>query len=299
MNDDNTLWWMLQVQLPARNEDQLQLFTNPIPRPDLLKKSFSIIPQSIRIQKGNCLWGLADLNIISNTLYSFQLTVRPPFPRIAEEPEPGHLEETKDPRFFTLCVLHIPLQMIVVHRSSYVSRYARSAKTFASIFSELLTEAVRVLDMEAHYGVEVEPIAQLGSFVEWVKSIDILKKIIIRHTGPNLPAGASDLISEIRDTANKYRRALHSRDVELIANAPKVDEKEVEELDEAAADRRLKLRAYGIRKGVGTSWSSKTKPVPETAIMPLNEDQLDDTELVAHSIEAYVEERIDRNRIEE
>lgn len=299
MYDENTLWWMLQLQLPAKNENQLNLFTSPIPRSDLIRKSFSIIPQSIRIRRGNCLWGLADLNKLTNDLFSFQLTLRPPFPRIAEEPEPGHLEKTKDPRFFTLSVLHLPTQIIVVHRSSYISRYARSAKTFASIYSELLKEAVKSLDMETHYEVEVDPIAQLGSFVEWVKSIDILNKIIIRHTGPNLPAGASDLISNIRDTANRYRKALHSRDVEMIANAPKLNEDEIEELDEAAADRRLKLKARGVRSGVGTSWSSKTKPVPETAIMPINEDQLSEPQFAAKSIQTYIEERFNRDRIEE
>ena len=294
MYDENSLWWMLQLQLPARNEDQRQLFTSPISRPDLISKSFSLIPRSIRIHKGNCLWGFADLNKYTGDLYTFKLTVRPPNTSIAEEPEPGHLKETKDPRFYTLSLIHIPKQIIFVHRSPYVSRYARSANTFASIYMELLKKAVDSLNMRGHYDVEVEPIAQIGSFVEWVKSIDVLKKILIRHTGPNLPTGASNLIATIRESANRYKKALHSKDVEMIANNPKLEKEEVEELDEAAADRRLKLKARGIKSGIGTSWSSKTKPVPETAIMPINEDQLEDTKLVAQRISAYIDDRFDR-----
>ncbi len=299
MDDEKTLWWMLQLQLPQKNGGQLQLFTDPIPRPELIRKAFTIIPRTIRTRKGDCIWGLADLNAPSENLFVFKLTVRPPNAKIAEEPEPGYLEETKDPRFFTIGVIHIPLQIIVVNRSSYVSRYAKSAKTFATIFTSLLQGAIKELDMEEHYGVEVDPIAQVGSFIEWVNSIDVLKKIIIKHTGPNLPAGASDLVTTIRDTANRYRNALHSKDVEMIANAPIIQDREVEELDEAAAERRLKMRAQGVRAGVGTSWSSKTKPVPETAIMPLNEDQLGDSSLVSQRISIYIEHRFNKGQIEE
>lgn len=294
MYDQNSLWWMLQLQLPARNEDQIQLFTTPISRPDLISKSFSLIPHSIRIHKGDCLWGFADLNKYTDDLYTFKLTVRPPKTSIAEEPEPGHLKETIDPRFYTLSLIHIPKQIIFVHRSPYVSRYARSANTFALIYMELLKKAVDSLNMRDHYSVEVEPIAQIGSFVEWVNSIDVLKKILIRHTGPNLPTGASNLIATIRESANRYKEALHSKEVEMIANNPKLVKEEVEELDEAAADRRLKLKARGIKSGVGTSWSSKTKPVPETAIMPINEDELEDTEMVAQRINTYIDDRFDR-----
>jgi hypothetical protein len=298
MDDEKTLWWILQIQLPAKNENQFQLFTSPIPRQDLIKKAFSIIPQSIRVHKGNCIWGLADLSGPSDDLYAFKLTVHPPNAKIAEEHEPGHLEETKDPRFFTVCVLHIPLQIIVVNRSSYVSRYAKSAKTFADIFTDLLKDSVRALNMNMHYDVEIDPIAQMGSFIEWFKSIDELKKIIIKHTGPNLPDGNSDLVASIKESANKYRNTLHSRDVEMIANSPSLQQIEVEELDEAAADRRLKFRAQGVRAGVGTSWSSKTKPIPETAIMPINEEQLSDSTLVFQSIKNYINNRFNRDQIE-
>ena len=106
MENENTLWWILQLQLPGRNENQLDLFSKPIPRPDLIRKVFSLIPQNIRIHRGNSMWGLADLKIINEDLFTFKLIVRPPFSRIAEEPEPGYLEETKDPRFFTPSILH-------------------------------------------------------------------------------------------------------------------------------------------------------------------------------------------------
>ncbi|RJQ24375.1 hypothetical protein C4565_09920 [Candidatus Parcubacteria bacterium] len=299
MDDEKTFWWMLQLQLPAKNENQLQLFSSPIPRQDLIRKVFTLIPKSIRIYKGEYVWGLADLNIQTDDVYTFKLTVRPPNAKIAEEPEPGHLEETKDPRFYTVCVLHIPLQIIVVHRSSYVSRYAKSAKTFAAIFAELVKDSINSLDMEPHYGVEVDPIAQMGSFIEWMSSIDKLKKITVKHAGPNLPAGSSSIVTSIRETANKYRNVLHSRDVEMSANYPKLDETEVEELDEAAAERKLKFRAQGVRGGVGTSWSSKTKPIPETAIMPINEDQLSESKLVSQSIKIYIENRFSRDQIHE
>jgi len=299
MENENTLWWILQLQLPGRNEKQLNLFSKPIPRPDLIRKSFSLIPQSIRIHRGNSLWGLADLKIINEDLFVFKLIVRPPFAHIAEEPEPGHLEETKDPRFFTLSTLNVPKQIIVVHRSIDVSRYARSAKTFASIYEALLEKAVASLEMQNHYGVEVDPIAKIGSFVEWINSIDALKKITIKHSGPNLPAGASSLVSTIRDIANRYKKALNSKDVELVANDPKLDKEEVKELDVAVAERRLKLRALGVKSGVGSSWSSSEKPVPETAIMPLSEDQLEDTQTAARRIDAYIDERFNRDKIEE
>jgi hypothetical protein len=298
MDNENTLWWILQLQLPGRNENQLDLFP-PIPRQELIRKSFSLIPQSIRIHRGNSIWGLADLQKINEDLFTFKLIIRPPFARIAEEPELGRLEETKDPRFFTLSVLHVPKQIIVVHRSSDVSRYARSAKTFASIYKELIEKALESFEMQYHYTVEVEPIAKVGSFVEWINSIDVLKKIIIKHTGPNLPAGSGGLVSTIRDTANRYKKALKSKDVELVANEPKLDEKEVEEIDMAVADRRLKLRARGVKSGVGSSWSSSEKPVPETAIMPLTEDHLEDTQMAAHRIDTYINERFDRDEIEE
>lgn len=298
MENENTLWWIFQLQLPGRNEKQFNLFSEPIPRADLIRKSLSFIPQNIRIHRGESLWGLADLKKINEDLFVFKLIIRPPFTRIAEEPEPGFLEETKDPRFFTLSVFYVPKQIIVVHRSPDVSRYARSAKTFAEIYERLFEKAVESLEMQYHYSVEVDPIAKFGSFVEWVNSIDLLKKITIKYTGQNLPDGAGNLVSTIRDTANRYKKALNSKDVELVANDPKLDKEEVHELDAAVADRRLKLRARGLKSGVGSSWSSSEKPVPETAIMPLTEDQLEDAQMTARRIVTYIDERFDRDKIE-
>ena len=299
MKNENTLWWILQLQLPGRNEKQPNFFSEPIPRPDLIRNSLSFIPQNVRIHRGESLWGLADLRIINEDLYMFKLIVRPPFTHIAEEPELGFLEETKDPRFFTLSVFYVPKQIIVVHRSPDVSRYARSAKTFAEIYERLFEKAIESLEMQNHYSVEVDPIAEVGSFVEWVNSIDLLKKITVKYTGQNLPTGAGNLVSTIRDTANRYKKAFNSKDVELVANDPKLDKEEVEELDAAVADRRLKVRAHGLKSGVGSSWSSSEKPVPETAIMPLTEDQLEDAEMTARRIATYIDERFDRDKIEE
>lgn len=299
MEDGNTLWWILQLQLPGRNEKQLGLFSEPIPRPELIRSALSLIPQQIRIHRGDSLWGLADLTKASEDIFVFKLIVRPPFTRIAEEPEPGHLEETKDPRYYTLSVLHVPKQIIVVHRSADVSRYARSARTFADIYRGLFEKAIESLEMQHHYGVEVDPIAKFGSFVEWVNSIDILKKIAIKYTGQNLPSGAGVLVSTIRETASRYKKALNSKDVELVATEPILDNEEVEELDAAVADRRLKLRASGIKSGVISTWSSSDKPVSETAIMPITEDQLDDAKMTARRMAEYIDDRFDRDKSEE
>lgn len=288
--DEKTLWWILQIQLPKRHGKQLDLFSDPMPRPELLRKSFSVIPESIRISRGSNNWGFADLSKITNDLFSFYLTVRPPYARIAEEPQPGHLQESKEPRFYTLCVVNIAKQVVMVHKTSDVSRYARSARTFADIFQELLESAIKHCDMVHHYTVEVDPIAKTGSFIEWVNSIDYLKKIIIKHTGPNLPSGASNLITSIKDVAKKYQQSLKSRDVELVANEPELDDEEIVEIDKAVSDRRLKLRARGVKSGVGTTWSSSKKPRPETAIMPISEEQLQNNEAVANRINIYLNE---------
>lgn len=290
MNFENTFWWLLQVQFPARHGKQQDLFSKPTPRDELLRQAISLIPSEIRATRGLATWGFADLTKVSDDLFTFYLTIKPPYARIAEEPEPGYLEDSIDPRYYTLCVVNIPMQIIMVHKSSDVSRYARSAKTFADIIRDLLEKAVKSLNMSNHYLVEVDPLAKTGSFTEWVASLDHLKKITIKHTGSNLPAGASDLITNIRESAKKYKNALKSRDVELVANEPDINDEEVEELDKAVADRRLKLRARGIKSGVGTTWKSSEKPIPETAIMPINEEQLINKHMVASRIDDYLQE---------
>jgi hypothetical protein len=290
---DKTQWWLLQVQLPERYGKQQDLFSTPIPRQDLLRQSVSLIPENIRISRGNSTWGLADLVKINDDLFSFYLTIRSPYARIAEEPEPGHLKDAKDPRYYTLCIINIPKQIVMVHKTSDVSRFARSARTFADIFQELLEKAVSSLNMGQHYLVEVDPIAKTGSFVEWVNGLDILKKIIIKYTGSNLPSGASNLIADLKESAKQLKSALKSKEVELVANEPALNDEEVVELDRAVADRRLKLRARGIKSGVGTTWSSSEKPIPETAIMPIDEDQLHDEVAVARRIDIYINARFE------
>jgi len=181
----------------------------------------------------------------------------------------------------------------MVHKAPDVSRFAKSARTFADIFQELLEKAVNSLNMDQHYLVEVDPIAKTGSFVEWVNSLDILKKIIIKHTGSNLPSGPSTLIADLKESAKKLKNSLKSKDVELVANEPELDDEEIIELDRAVADRRLKLRAKGMKSGVGTTWSSREKPIAETAIMPINEEQLHDGSGVARRIDIYINERFE------
>lgn len=289
MSFGDTFWWLLQVQFPCRHGEQQDLFSKPIPRSKLLRQSVILIPSEIRATRSLATWGFADLTKISEDLFTFYLTVKPPNARIAEEPEPGHLEDSVDPRYYTLCVVNISKQIIMVHKSSDVSRYARSARTFADIFQDLIEKAVKYLKMSDHYLVEVDPLAKTGSFVEWVASLDLLKKITIKYTGANLPSGASDLVTSIREAAKKYKNALKSREVELVANEPDINEKEIVELDKAVAERRLKLKAKGIKTGIGTIWKSSEKPIPETAIMPINEDQMRDKQMVAIMVNVYLD----------
>ncbi|MDD4352775.1 MAG: hypothetical protein PHU71_07435 [Candidatus Gracilibacteria bacterium] len=291
---DKTIWALLQIQLPDRRyEKQVNLFLSQIDRDTLLRKAFSLIPEKVKISRGSATWGLADLLKINDDLFSVYLTIRPPDARIAEELKPGHLQDTKDPRFYTLCVINIPHQIIMVHRASDISRYARSVNTFADIFEALLKDAIRLLNMEEYYLIEVDPIAKTGSFIEWFNNLDSLKKIIIRYTGPNLPSGASNLIESIRESARKYKNALKSRDVELVANEPDLNSEEVHELDQAIADRRLKLKAKGTKSGIDTTWNSSKKPIPETAIMPIDQEQLKNEKSVAERLNVYINNRLE------
>jgi hypothetical protein len=183
----------------------------------------------------------------------------------------------------------------MVHRGADVSRFARSAKTYADIFQELLEKAVTELQMKDYYLVEVDPIAQAGSFIEWVRNQDKLQKIIIKHTGSNLPSGASNLINDIRESAKQYQHALKSKDVELVANEPELNDEEISELDKAAAERRLKLRAKGIKADVSTTWSSSEKPIPETAKMPIGEEILLEESYAAERINIYINKRFEES----
>ena len=69
MENENTIWWILQLQLLMRNENQLSLFSELIPRHDLIRKSLSFIPPNIRIHRGQSLWGIADLKEITKDLF--------------------------------------------------------------------------------------------------------------------------------------------------------------------------------------------------------------------------------------
>ena len=290
MLENETRWWMFQIQYQERHPGQLNLLSQPLPRGELLQKSLELIPSSIRTIWGNRTWGLADLVHFSPDVLAAELTVRPPLGRLAEEPRPGVLENAREPRFFTPIVVHIPLQIIVVHRASDVSRFARTAKAFAAVFYDLLNEALQKLDMDQHYVLEVEPIAKTGSFVEWFKSLDHLNRIVVHYVGPNLPARPGSLVQSIRETANSFKNSLHSETVDLIANEPKLDESDVDEIDQAVADRRLRIRARGTRSGIGTNWSSRDKPEAETAIISLTEDKLASPMATSEIISNYLED---------
>lgn len=296
MEKDNTFWWVLQLQLLLKSERQLNLFPEEfIPRSNLIEQALEHIPKHVRIMRHDSKWGLANLERVHVGLYTFKLFVRPPFTLIAEEPKPGVLDENIDPRYFTTSVLHLSKQMIVVQKSSDVSRYARSAKTFAEIYKKLFQDAIALFKMDKYYEVEVEPIAKFGSFVEWINSIDKLKKIVVKYSGQNLPAGPGNLVSEIKNTASQYMKVLNSKDVELAANEPKLDNEQIVALDAAVAGRKLKLRAHGIKESVSSSWSSSDKPVPESLMVDLTPEQLSDTTQTAQKISKYIQKRFHKN----
>jgi len=277
------------VEFQEKHPGQLSLLSKPMPRDELFRKSLLMIPASIRATRKDRMWGLADLNKLNEDVLAGKLTVRPPLGRIAEEPKPGVLEGAHEPRFFTPAVAYIPLQIIAVHRAAEVMRFARSAKSFASIFYDLLSEAVHQLNMDQHYVLEIEPIAKTGSFVEWYHSLDQLNRIVIHYVGPNLPSRPGTLVNAIRETANSFKNELRSETVDLIANEPNLEESDVEELDRATAERRLRMRAKGTRSGIGTNWSSKDRPEPETAHVPLTDEELADPNATASKITSYLE----------
>jgi len=290
MDDNQTRWWMLQVQFQERYPGQLNLLSQPFPRDELLRKCFELIPTSIRTAKGVNLWGLAELVHVSHNIMLADLTVRPPQSNIAEEPEPGVLEETLEPRFFAPIVVHIPLQIIAVNRGTDVSRFARSAKAFAAIFYDLISKAMQILDMSQHYVLDVEPIAKTGSFVQWYKSLDKLDRIAVHYVGLNLPSSPGSLVQSIRETAHSFRDTLRSATVDLIANEPQLVESDVEELDQAVSDRRLRIRAKGTRSGIGTNWSSSDRPEPETIQVPLTQEEITDSSSISTKIAGYLED---------
>lgn len=286
---DDTRWWMLQVQFQERYPGQLNLLTEPLPRDELFRECLRLIPANIRVPKKDQTWGLANLVEDGTDIFSANLIVKPPYAHIAEEPEPGVLEETQEPRYFTQIVAHIPLQILTVHRASEVTRFARSAKSTAAIFYDLFKEAISRLKMDEFYELEIEPIAKTGSFVQWFNTLDQLNRIFIHYVGPNLPSRPGSLVESIKETAKSFKNSLKSETVDLIANEPHLDDEDVDEIDKAVAERRLRLRAHGKRAGIGTSWSSSTRPEAETVRISLEEEELSSSRIISKKIKDYLE----------
>lgn len=293
---DQSRWWMLQVEFQEKYPRQLSLLSSAMPRDELFRESLLMIPTSIRATRKDRMWGLADLAKLNQNTLAGKLTVRPPLGHIAEEPEPGVLEGAHEPRFFTPIVVHVPLQIIAVNRAAEIMRFARSARAFARVFYDLLSDAMHRLEMDQHYVLAIEPIAKTGSFVQWYHSLDQLHRIVIHYVGPNLPSRPGSLVNAIRETANSFKNELRSETVELIANEPTLEEADVEELDRAAAERKLRMRARGTRSGIGTNWSSRDRPEPETAHVPLSGEELADPRAAAGKITSYLEVYFDKRK---
>ncbi len=291
-------WWILQLQLLEREKQQMDLFIDPLKRNDLITRSIKRIPKEIKLSRNNSVWGFADVQRIEKDLYAFLLTVRPPSAKIGQEIEPGHLEETKDYRYWTWAIVNVSEQIIFVHRSSDVSRYARSATTFAEIFQNLFFKAIESFEMHYYYNIEVDPIAVTGSFIEWFKSLEVLKTITFTYRGPNLPSGPGSLVKNLKNTGKILKDALHSKEVEIVSKKPEVSDEEVEELDLAVSKRKLKLRARGVRKGVTSTWSSDTKPRPETATIPIGEKDLKNPREASRILNKYIYEIEPQEKIE-
>jgi|688.fasta_scaffold249639_1 hypothetical protein len=273
LSNDPTRWWMLQIEFPEKHPGQGDLLSQPIPRQELLRRSFECIPSFPRILRGDASWGLADVQQVDENITVANLTVRPPTSSIAEESMPGVLEEANEPRFFTPVVLHLSLQILAVQRTPEVSRFARSAKTFALIIAEFLDEALRRFEMTSFYLLTVEAIAEKGSFLEWYSRLEHLDSLTVHYIGKNLPARPDGLIHSLRKAAEEFKNDMRSESVDLVAKNPSLTDQDVDEIDNAIAERRLKIRARGTRNGVGTPWSSKDKPVPRAVLVPFEEQE--------------------------
>lgn len=285
-------WWILQVQFQEKYPGQLNLLTEPMSRDVLLKKCIELIPpSSIRVNINSKKWGLADLVFMNNDELYVELTVRPPVIRVAEEKTPGVLNETLDPRIFTPVVINIPLQLIAVQKTPDILRYARTAYSFADVFSLMMLEAMKSLDMLQHYELFVEPIAKKGSFVEWFDSVDKVSKLSIHYVGPNLPSKPDSLVDQIKNNARLFRDALKSNSVDLSANDPQLTEDDVLEIDKATSERKLKLKAKGVKSLYPVKWSSKDKLEPETAYVSLEEKDLSDPIKLIKSLGRYLKDK--------
>ena len=60
MVENETSWWILQVQFPERYKDQPDLLTEPIPRDDLIRQAFSLIYKN-QIYKRRTILGVSGL----------------------------------------------------------------------------------------------------------------------------------------------------------------------------------------------------------------------------------------------
>ena len=268
-----TRWWMLQIEFPEIHPGQGHLLSQPLPRQELLRRSFEFIPSLPRIFQGDSSWGLADVQQVDDNIMVANLTVRPPAASIAEEPMPGLLEEANEPRFFTPVVLHLSLQILAVQRTPEVGRYARSAKKFALIIGEFLEKALEHFKMSQFYLPTVEAIAEKGSFSEWYSRLEHLDSITVHYIGKNLPARPDGLIHSLRKHAEEFKNDMRSESVDLVAKNPSLTDQDIDEIDKAIADRRLKIRARGTCNGVGMPWSSKDKPVPKAALVEFNDQE--------------------------
>ena len=294
MSDNETFWWILQVTFPELYHSDF--FAKPLPRQTLAKEAFGLIPAKIRITKNQNMWGLANLEVISNSILACKLTVLPPFSRVGEESAPGFLQQTHEARFFTLVFLHLPLQIIMVQKAHEISRYARSANTFAQIFEQLLSVANQSLGQDIFYDVSVTPICRTGSFTEWVRNIDELIRIKVHYVGPNLPVSGLSLVHGIKDSAKKIRDDFRANSVDVVANHPKPSDEEVNELDVATSNKQLDMIATGMKSDVIVRWSSSEKPMPQSVKMYLTEDQISNTPSLGELIQRYVEDTFGKRK---
>ncbi len=288
-------WWMLQVQFQEKYPDQLNWLSSPISRDELLRQCIKLIPPSnIKVNIKSKVWGLADLDTDSNDEYYAELTVKPPVMRIAEEKSPGILDDKIDPRIFTPVIINIELQLIFIQKTPDILRFARTAYSFADVFGLLIMEAMRHLDMSQHYELFVEPIAQKGSFSEWYSNLEKLNKLTVHYVGPNLPSRPDSLIETLKNNAKSFRDTLKSSSVDLTANEPKLSYADVLELDTATSERKLKLKARGIKLSYPTKWSSKDKLEAETLYLNIEERELSNPKKLVTLIRNYIKNRFFR-----
>ena len=263
----------MQIELPERYDKQQILFSDPLPRDQLISKSLEIIPGKIRIHRNMKKWGLANYQKIDEDTIYCKFMVTPIGVGIGKESEPGVLEKSEDLRFSTDVVCYLPFQVIAVLPGTLISRYISTAKSFSIIFQELFSDAIKALKQEDNYRVEVEPIAQKGSFIEWVDWIDILERIRVIYSGPNFPGTNSSTVDQIKESARQIQKLSKADSTSHTINRPNFSRDQILELDEAVSERRLKFTAAGKKDNLTVPWSSSNKPVPEKVPMELEQEE--------------------------